>query len=134
MLGVIAYNGSTLRAIGIEYLSGEGPRSGVEHAEVAAAVNLALARMAINPLDIRLVLIDEGSYMNKAYDEILVSLWVNSIRVFCWAHKLHGVGGLVRKVSEFADDLETVLQSQHLSTVSYGRHGGDGGESTNRLV
>ena len=66
-----------------------------------------------------LVLVDEGSYMEKAYTDILEAVWPNSRRMYCWAHKLRLVGRCVR-LGSLPRTLRSSLSLPPSSTASYG--------------
>ena len=74
----------------------------------------ALATVSIHPDQAQFCIMDEGSVMVAAGDHILKKVWKNSMWFLCWAHKLHGVGGVTKATETLNDSLGILFRSPGL--------------------
>ena len=96
--------------VDVAFLVCKGKRLGVEHTEVATAINGTLSKLCIGPNDIMAFVSDEGSVMVAAYRRVLSK--VNTACVFfCLSHKLNNIAKEVFDGPSFKDVVQLVSAS-----------------------
>ena len=94
----------------------KGPNDGVEHTEVASAVNNSLAKVGAAPEQVYFFIFDEGSVMTSAFNE-LSRFYKKAKKHICVAHKLDGAGAALTK-NGFTD-IDLLLGSPSLLNHKY---------------